>query len=772
MSPVHLERISKYYPKNLPGDYKKDEHKRSEGTFQQHIFKGEQKIRTRIKAMNVDNDMNHINITFFDKVLATIPMKEVLYQRDDKIRAKIDSLDIDWDAIIDNGLYINMPKRDIPTYNSQKHFWDQDKETLKFWISEYNKISNGYMIDGYEMSGSLYFQINFFKTPIKNEGNKIINPPLRDNEWYIDEIKKYTKKKAAEHERAGIFIYGTRRFSKTTQEVAHIHHGILTNPTETGTMSSSNDVDLNSLIDKLKKTLDYIVPAFKLNINTGKGFEKEVVFGIKSSSGRESYEHFTLAITNTDSGSKKGSQKTAGGNPKVFVSDEVGKTSFIKSHEAAIPSFESDTGWVCLPIYTGTGGDEDLSADAEKVLTNPTNYGFLEGDWDILEYGVPKEAITWQRIPFGWFIPAQMSTYTGMRKIETTFAEFLGIESEQLSKIKFFKTDWIHNTEEIKRKRKKLKGQSLTAEKVFRPIDPQECFLSAKNNPFPAEGIKRYRTRIISETNDITGPGKPIKLYRDKNTNGVTYELSQNPVTTFPHPGGFIDSPGILYGEFPTDKPPAYRFVAGLDDYRHEQSDGDSVSGFTIFDRVERRVVYTLSTRPDPHGELHREIHMALDAWNAICFPENEDMKIKEYFDRIHKTHLYLGQGFDPYGKFAMFSNTNRKYGWQPDKFTAPFVLSLAVDYAKEVLVEDGGEQGYERIGDIHMLEEMIKYKSNGNYDRLVGFGSALLYDYYLTSKGIFPRVQTKQVREESRPESTNKPKPSSYFPTTRRGLF
>lgn len=772
---IHLDRISKYYPKNKPSDIRSKEHKREEGTFQQHIFKGEQKIKSKLKGLNIDNDMSDVSIDFFDKVLATIPMRKVLCDRNEKIRAKVESLDIDWDIILDNGLFINMHKRDIPEYNSSKHFWDQDIETLRFWVSEYNKCVKGYTIDGYKMTPSLYFHINFFKTPIKNLGNKITNPPLRDNEWYFDEIQKYAKEKAKEMVRAGIIIYGTRRFSKTTQEVSHIHQGILANPAETGSVTSSNDIDLASIVDKLKKSLDYIVPAFRLNINSGKSFDSEVIFGIKSSSGRESYEHFILRITNTDGGSKKGSQKTAGGNPIVFISDEIGKSSFVKAYEAAIPSFESDSGWVCIPIYTGTGGEEDLSQDAEKVLANPTNYGFLEMNWDLLEYGIPKEAITWKRRPFGWFIPAQMSTYTGMRKIKTNFADFLGIDSEELRKIEFHQTDWIHNSKKITEIRSKLKGPSLTAEKVFRPIDPDECFMSAKTNPFPTDAIKIYKERIISETNEETGSGIPITLRRDdKDSSKIIYDITKKKTAVFPHPGGFVDAHGLLFGEFPETAPPRFRFIAGLDDYKHEESDGDSVGAFYIFDRIERKIVYSLASRPDPHGYLHLQIHMALDAWNAICFPENEDMKIKEYFDRLHVTDMYLGVGFDPYGKFSIFSNGNRKYGWQPDKNTAPFVRNLVVDYAKEIVGEgDIATQGFERIEDIQLLEEMIKYKEGGNFDRIVGFGSALLYDYYLTSKHIFPRAPRRIEQEDKdTKKQANKPIRNKYFTPKRRNLF
>ena len=175
---------------------------------------------------------------------------------------------------------------------------------------------------------------------------------------------------------------------------------------------------------------------------------------------------------------------------------------------------------------------------------------------------------------------------------------------------------------------------------------------------------------------------------------------------------------------------------------------------FYIFDRISRRIVYSLATRPDPHKASYKEIHMALDAWNCKVLPENEDMGILEYFNRLHVTDSYIEKKFDAFGDFTKFA-TNRKYGWQPDKFTAPFVRNLVIDYTKEITEHqnDKGEvidteKGMDRVEDIHLLEEFIKYKEDGNFDRIVGFGSCLLYDYYLTSKRIFPRVN-KRDREE-----------------------
>lgn len=774
---IHLDRIKEYYGVNEPTGYNKKEHQKEEVKFQRFIFKGEKDIKSKLRNLNIENDMSHLEIKFFDNIVATLPMMPVLMERDHKIKAKIESIDVDWDMVIDNGLIINMQPKDIPDYNPDKHFWDQDKESLQFWVSEWNKIKNGITIDGYEMSPSLYFQVNYFKTPIKDHGNKIMNPPFRDNEWYMDEIKKNAKKKAVALEPAGIMIFGTRRYAKTSLEAQHAHHGLLVYPTQTGTITSSSAEDLASIIDKIQKSLDNIHPAFKVNIYSGTGWEKEVFFGIKSGSGRVTYQLFKFSITNTEAGNKKGTQKTAGGNPIIFVADEVAKAPFILSYEAAIPSFESSDGWVCQPIYTGTPGNEDLSADAEKVLADPEGFNFIHIDWDILEHGIPKEHITWIRRKFCWFIPAQMSIMTGNRKIKTNFADFLGVDSEQLSKIEFWVTDWKHNKENILKQRAKLKGEQLQQFTVFRPIDPEECFMSAKNNPFPAHGIKKHKERLQAEGDQVYGLARRVELYKEDGK--VKVRNSSKEVNKFPHNGKYTDCPFLLYDDFPETPPyDKFRYVGGHDDYKQDQSDGDSIGAFYIFDRLKRKIVLSLANRPDPHGEMHKQIHMALDAYNAKSFMENEDMDFKKYLDRVSNPSFYLYKGFDAYGDFSKFSNGTRKFGWKPDKNTAPQIRGYSVEYTKEDLEQESeGESdityGFERIEDVQLLEEMIKYKDGGNYDRLVAFGSCLAMDYYLSSNYITPKTGSqKSVREEAEREQSNSIDKNKFFTKTRRSTF
>ena len=170
---------------------------------------------------------------------------------------------------------------------------------------------------------------------------------------------------------------------------------------------------------------------------------------------------------------------------------------------------------------------------------------------------------------------------------------------------------------------------------------------------------------------------------------------------------------------------------------------------------------------------------MALDAWNCKCFLENADMDFKKYLDRLTLAtpDMYLYKGFDAYDDFSKFQNGTRKFGWRPDKNTVPIVRGYSIDYTMDnvdYLDKDDNVthtvSGFERIDCIQLLEEMVKYKPDGNFDRLVAFGSCLAIDYYLTCKYITPRTQT-LVKKEERPEEYKPPR-NKFFTKKRRSPF
>ena len=59
------------------------------------------------------------------------------------------------------------------------------------------------------------------------------------------------------------------------------------------------------------------------------------------------------------------------------------------------------------------------------------------------------------------------------------------------------------------------------------------------------------------------------------------------------------------------------------------------------------RIVAIYTSRPNPHSKFHRVGYMLLEAFNAECLMENEDMEFKIYLDSIHQTEQWLIPSFN-----------------------------------------------------------------------------------------------------------------------------
>ena len=460
--------------------------------------------------------------------------------------------------------------------------------------------------------------------------------------------------------------------------------------------------------------------------------------------------------------------------PSVSIYDEIGKYAFLKPYLAALPSFKTPYGFKCITVLAGTGGEADLSKDAIDVLSNPEAYDLLPMDWDLLENKIDQEFITWKRRKFATFFPGHMAYEEGFIKQQQAFSRFLDLEdADELDKIMIHTTNWEKNGKLLKsvvEEAKKIggsKGQLLEQQKrVQYPLDPEDCFMSSEENPFPALEAKRHRDFLI-ESGDI---GKRVTLMQDS-TGKIFYELNNRELAEYPHPGGFVDAPIVLYEELPGEKPVEYLYVAGFDDYKQEESGTDSVGSFHIYkvnigmDKWCGRIVASIAARPDPHNKLYRQIFLLMQAFNAKVFMENADMGFKEYLDRKRATDLWLVESMDFKSDMTQRSQGKRRYGWAPTPENIKFLFGLLKNYARQEFViqdEDGNEKtilGVQMINDIGLLEEMISFKKDNNVDRMTSFMSCLGYEFYLFNNYMLPSTSNRRAKKEEeqkkKPEKT-----------------
>ena len=82
-----------------------------------------------------------------------------------------------------------MKSSDIPDWDPNKHFFEQDKSTIQFWEEERRKIMHGINIYGFHVSPWLYWHLNHFKLSFgAGLDKKTIQPDFRDNEYFFDQM--------------------------------------------------------------------------------------------------------------------------------------------------------------------------------------------------------------------------------------------------------------------------------------------------------------------------------------------------------------------------------------------------------------------------------------------------------------------------------------------------------------------------------------------------------------------------------------------------------
>lgn len=784
---IHTERVDDYVNSVDISKIENQEVRSEEIKLTKECFAGVNKIKDAITSLNIREDATEADaISFHENTkIAQLCMHEILYKEYPLIKRIIDSMNLDFTSPPKNEMHIHNPNP--PKWNPEKHYFLQEKETLQYYIDEQKKNENGIIVDGLEIEPWLYFHVNHFVTEIptvvlneqtgEEKIKKIVQvPPMRDNEFYIIQDNYRDARKNGKI----LFIAATRRLFKSTGLASHLYHKAITGGKEL-LVAGGSAKDLGQLEKNIKTCASYINPAFAVN-NISSDWTKKIPLGIRTKSNKI-LTQCIIHVINLDGGLN--SEILAGYTPDAFVIDECLKQPFIDQLNGAKPSFDTPNGMLCTPILSGTGGDEEMSKDGHKVLNDPKSYKVLEMNWDALERGVPHEEITWDRRNFGTFAPAAMSAKKGMIKIKSNLAKYLNRpESKELEKIEILVTDWKTCNEIIDRDRESLANdrESLTKEIVYYPKNASEIFKSGKISPFDRclSEARAHKQHLI----DTGKWDRRRELFKDSNGN-IQVSLSTKELAKFPHKGGVVDAPFLIFEEPPREKPKYGTYCGSFDDYAVEESETDSVSTFYVIknkilgDPFSEKIVASISFRPERHPIVHEKWLLLMEAYglDRTCFGENFNYAIKDYLDKKHLADKYLAPSLDFTQSFNLPNNLKRKTGWSP--MIKKSLFNLFVDYCceeVEVEKEDGSVvtlKGVQRIDDIWLLEEIIMYTDVLNVDRISSAQACVSFMHYLQSAQIWKTAMYKREGErEEKPKEKIERKPQFYSSKTRGGFY
>lgn len=522
----------------------------------------------------------------------------------------------------------------------------------------------------------------------------------------------------------------------------------------------SSKEDLMSLGEYLEFGLDNIHPYLRIN-RTGNDWFKEVIMGTKTVNNIRDV-HARIRITNIDSGKAGASLKTASGTPYTSIYDEVGKFPFLAAYLQGRPAHMMHGRMRGMMICSGTGGNVEKSQDAQKVMNNPAEYGFIVMNYDLLNKRCLKP--TWRISQSGCFVPAQMSH--AYDKETTTLDKYLGIEKATgLKKIDIQVSKFDDNTKKIKSRLDELvkKDRALyVQERMAFPLSIDDCFLNTNVNRFPVEDALKHKSRLLEEGR----PGKTVDIYQIDGMK-MGYNFSDKQLADYPFQGGNIDAPVVIYEDPPEEGGVFdYTYVSSLDPYKSDKADTDSVGSFYVLKRYVKIndpfaycIVASYASRPPSSDDFCRNCEILQEAYGAKCLMENADRMYEFYLTRRNKQLMLLEDGERLAGKIIRAgARQNNKLGLAPTVPNQRMLFNTVIQYCWEDVVvgydDDGNEitqKGIYRIPDIELLDEIIAFGPGTNTDRIISFGHALLLAKYYDDMGYMPESTTQKENQKKR---------------------
>ena len=616
--------------------------------------------------------------------------------------------------------FINQPR--IPDKESSEH--------REFFNFHKDLCLNGAMMNGVYINPFLYWHLNFWNTEVDiidergRISQKYANPYLRDNEWIItNEIDR------AQNEKKGLVILGIRRLAKSVIESSYIAWGATFDENSQNIISGLNAPDIKLITDKIDKGLNFLPEAWRWQ-RIEDNWKNQVTLGIKTKGG-ERIPFSQILIRNLDEGNNE--EAIAGTKPRKLIIDEIGKGNFLRGFQAAVPGFTTPFGWGCSPILTGTGGDMKRFMDAKSLMFDVDNFNFLT-------YNNEKD----DKRVHGLFISYK---YRMEAKEPSTLGAFL----EQPADSDLHKISMLVSNEEKAKEittnnldRLKKAGDRIAylKEKMYYPLEVDDIFLNEDTNIFDIEAAKRQKTRLLQAERT----GIPVILFNDEDKIGHSFTDKQA-ISNFPLKNSDLkDAPVVIY-EFPVANPPYGLYVAGVDPYRQGQSAySSSLGAVYVYKRMhditgekyQDMFVASYVARPDKKETWEEQARLLIKYYNARTLCENDDISFIEYMKAKGDAHYLEKQ---PQWLMEIVPNTTvkREYGiHRSSQKIIDYLHNCLKKYLEETVLtekDDAGNitkqiLGVSKIFDPVLLEEVIQYNDQGNFDRIVAAELAIAQAY------------------------------------------
>jgi hypothetical protein len=410
-------------------------------------------------------------------------------------------------------------------------------------------------------------------------------------------------------------------------------------------------------------------------------------------------------------------QKARGKRGKLVLWEEAGKFPNLKeAWQIARPSVEQDGIAYGTMIAFGTGGTEEGDYESlEDLFYEPKAYNCLSFD-NIWDEGASRKC--------GFFVPE----YMNMKQTK---------DGEPLMDIE-------GNSFVAKAKAYSLKERQLVFDNASdknaidryvaeHPFTPAEACLRISGNIFPKVELSKHLTYI--QTHESVRSFKQVgDLYFD-NTGAIKWDQQKKlqDITSYRINPGDDTRGAVVIWEHPMTDPPYGLYIMAVDPYRHDKSSSSGSLGsclvykrFFAFEKNYDLVVAEYTARPDTLEEFYENVRKLALYYKATILYENEVKGLYQHFEHKNCAYLIADQ---PGIIKDIIKDSKVERGKGIHMVTG--IKDWAELKLKDWLCEEyePGKQNLTKILSEPLLEELIAYNDEGNFDRVIAFMLIMIYN-------------------------------------------
>ena len=389
----------------------------------------------------------------------------------------------------------------------------------------------------------------------------------------------------------------------------------------------------------------------------------------------------------------------------LIMFEEAGVFDNLKASFLATKSTVEDGIYVTGQIVVfGTGGNMDSgSKDFAEMFYAPEQFNCLsfENIWDEDASGTFCS----------FFVPQWKNK--------------IGLIDEQGNSLKAKALDY-DNEQRLKITNTPNSSGTLISHAQENPNSPAEAFVVKSFNDFP---IRELNARLaqLKRDNVYGRLGQPVYLQKVEGKIEIKPDL-RNELSPLWFKNDKGEGAVVIY-EAPINNPPRNLYCIGYDPYR--QDIGTSHAGVYVYKKTnglsasQDKIVASYIGRPKTSDTCNYIVELLSELYNCDIMYENEIPDVVTYFRNRSKLHYLALQPDSVITNITSGSKVKRVYGIHMtdkikdagEKYIKKWLLTV-IDYD-----EHGNEiTNLDRMEDVGLIEELIKYNRKGNFDRVMGF--------------------------------------------------